>query len=118
MVAGKFALQLDYPYRTIFIDLEMSHRVNGSQQQVLFVEVKCFPDEDSTTSDLYISIGQYLIYRAMLVETGKIGALYLAIPETIFSRIFDVAVMRVINESQIKVVVINLDREEIVKWNG
>jgi hypothetical protein len=63
-----------------------------------------------------IPLGQYLIYRAMLVETLQTTPLYLAVPETIFATVFDKAVMNAVTDSQIRLVVINLDEEEVVKW--
>ncbi len=104
------------PYRTVYIDLEMSQGLNGSLQHIMFLEVKCFPDKNSTTTDLYISLGQYLIYRAMLIETLQTAPLYLAVPETIFATVFDKAVMGAVGDSHIRLVVINLDEEEVVKW--
>jgi XisH protein len=103
-------------YRTIYVDLEVSRGENGTQETVMLVEVKCFPDHNSTTRDLYISIGQYLVYRAMLVEIEQATDLYLSVPSDVFETIFDVAVMRVVEESQIKIVVIDLATEDITKW--
>lgn len=103
-------------YRNIFIDLEMSRGSNGNSELIMLVEVKCFPDESSTTRDLYTSIGQFLVYRAMLVELDTGNSLYLAVPEIIFETIFDAAVMRVIQESQINLVIIDLEKEGVAKW--
>lgn len=102
--------------RTIHIDLEVSRSVNGNRRQVLLIEVKCFPDENSTTRDLYTSIGQYLVYRAILVSKRLAEVLYLSIPEAIFNDIFDEAVIQVMREGQIKVVVIGLENEVVVQW--
>lgn len=82
----------------------------------MLVEVKCFPDADSTTRDLYTSIGQYLVYRAMIEELELPYILYLAIPEEVFEVIFDQAVMRVVSESHFKLVLIDLGKEIVTKW--
>lgn len=103
-------------YRAIYVDLEVSRGGNGSQEMALLVEVKCFPDKNSKTRDLYVSIGQYLVYRAMLVEIEQATELYLAVPADIFETVFDAAVMRVIEESRIKVLVIDLAMEAITRW--
>jgi hypothetical protein len=102
--------------RYVYIDAALSRGVNGSQQHMMIVEVKCFPDEDNTTRDLYIAIGQYLLYRAMLVELEQPYPLYLAVPNTIFDSIFDKPVLRVITESAIKLLVIDLSVERVVQW--
>ena len=103
-------------FRHAFVDLEMSRGMNGRQETGLFVEVKCFPDPDNTTRDLYTSIGQYLVYRAMLIELEETSPLYLAVPLKIFETIFDSSVVRVIQESQIRIVVVDLVTETIDKW--
>ncbi|MBI5667494.1 MAG: hypothetical protein HZC41_05755 [Chloroflexi bacterium] len=108
--------KLSLPPRVVYVDLQMSRRTNGTREHMMLVEVKCFPDEASTTHDLYSSIGQYLVYRAMIQELELPFSLYLAVPETIFELVFDQPIMRVIQESDIRIVVINLGREEVVKW--
>lgn len=109
-------VKLSIPPRLAYVDLELSQESNGSRQQAILVEVKCFPDEESTTRDLYVSIGQYLVYRAMIWELGLPHKLYLAVPEDIFARVFDKVVMWVIHESQIRIVVINLVMEKVGQW--
>lgn len=104
------------PPRLIYVDLLMSHGNNGTRKRIALVEVKCFPDEDSTTRDLYTAIGQYLVYRAMITELEMGLDLYLSIPVHIYQSIFDKSVERVIAESSIKLVIINLADEEVVKW--
>jgi hypothetical protein len=109
-------VKLSLEARLAYVDVELSRGTNGSRQQIILVEVKCFPDQDSTTRDLYVSIGQYLVYRAMIVELGLPHTLYLSVPDNIFANVFDLSVMRVINESQIKIVVVNLDKERVTRW--
>jgi hypothetical protein len=105
-------------YRLAYADLEMSRGVNGNRQQIMLVEVKCFPDPESTTRDLYGSIGQYLVYRAMIVELGLPHSLYLTVPGQVFNAIFDISVMRVIRESQIRAAIVDLETETITRWIG
>jgi hypothetical protein len=104
------------PDRVVYIDAQLARGNNGNQRQILLLEVKCFLDEDSTTTDLYGAIGQYLIYRAMLVERKLKFPLYLSVPETIFRKVFDPVVSRVIKEQQIKLIVIDLNTESITRW--
>ncbi len=67
--------------RQAFVDLRAVRDVNGARQQLLLVEVKCFPNRSSTTEEFYVAIGQYIIYRAILVESETSVPLYLAIPD-------------------------------------
>ena len=103
--------------RTVYIDIHAARGVNGDRQQILLAEIKCFPNRSSTTRELYIAIGQYIIYRAVLNELQNQTTLYLAIPETVYQSIFDSTVMRAINDSNIKLVIVNLEQEQIVQWN-
>ena len=63
-----------------YIDLRASRGANGTQQHILLVEVKCFANPGEQTSDLYMGIGQYLVYRSMLLELRNPTALYLCVP--------------------------------------
>ena len=108
--------KLSNDLRTVYIDLSITIGANGDRQQILLVEVKCFPDRKSTTRDLYTAIGQYLVYRAMLETIGLDLPLFLAVPDDIYSQIFDTSVLKAITTSQIKIVVIDLVTETITRW--
>jgi hypothetical protein len=112
----KSPAKLSLPPRLIYVDLLKSRGSNDTHKEIALVEVKCFPDEDNTTRDLYTAIGQYLVYRAMIMELEMALDLYLSIPSTIYQAIFDKPVERVMAESRIKLVIINLVDEEVVKW--
>ncbi|MCC6892894.1 MAG: hypothetical protein IT321_08745 [Anaerolineae bacterium] len=112
----KSPAKLSLPPRLIYVDLLMSRGNNGIQKRIALVEVKCFPDEDSTTRDLYTAIGQYLIYRAMITELDIGLDLYLSIPVQIYQTIFDKAVQRVVAESHIKLIIVDLVAERVEKW--
>jgi hypothetical protein len=108
--------KLSSDLRTVYIDLSVSQGTNGDRQQILLVEVKCFPDRKSTTRDLYTAIGQYLVYRAMLANVGLDIPLYLAVPDDIYGQIFDTVVIKAITDNQIKIVVVNLVTETVTRW--
>lgn len=101
--------------RTVYIDVRATRSTNGVIQQRLLAEVKCFPTQ--TTRELYAAIGQYLIYRAILEEINMSTPLYLAVPSIAFYQLFDGIVQRVIRETLIKLVVVDLTTETIVKWS-
>lgn len=108
--------RLNYDERSIFIDVRATRSMNGSSQQILLIEIKCFIDRDSTTRELYTAIGQYIIYRALLNERNLNIPLYLAIPDDVYHDIFDSTVQRAIKDSQIKLVIVNLESEVITLW--
>ena len=103
--------------RRVFIDLRATHGANGSRQELALIEVKCFPDPQNTSQDIYTAIGQYILYRAMLRELELDISLYLSIPEVIYNDVFDTIVQRAVAESQIKLVIVNLDKERVVRWS-
>jgi XisH protein len=113
---AKKQLKLYAEDRQIFIDIRANRGINGTRQQILLVEVKCFPDRDSTTQELYTALGQYIIYRAVLAELNTPSQLYLSIPESVFTDIFDPTAKRAVKDNQIKIVVVNLEREIVVQW--
>ena len=103
--------------RRVFIDLRATHGANGSRQELALIEVKCFPDPQNTSQDIYTAVGQYILYRAMLRELELDIPLYLSIPEVIYNDVFDTIVQRAVAESQIKLVIVNLDEERVVRWS-
>ncbi len=109
-------LRVQVDLRVACIDVEMSRGVNGSRELLLLAEIKCLSGEDANTAELYEALGQYLVYRAMIFERKLPHSVYLAVPEGAFDDIFDVAVMRVVNESRIRIVVVNVETERVVKW--
>lgn len=102
--------------RKIFIDAGASRQVNGSIQQIMLIEIKCFPDRDSTTEELYIAIGQYIVYRAVLQDRQIDIPLYLAIPEDVYEEVFDSTIQRGMRDNKIKAIIVNLDTEVIAAW--
>jgi hypothetical protein len=46
---------------------------------ILLVEVKCFSDESAATTDLYVALGQYIVYRSLLVQQKVSAELHLAV---------------------------------------
>jgi hypothetical protein len=103
--------------RRVFIDLLATHGANGSRQEMALIEVKCFPDPQNTSQDIYTAVGQYFLYRAMLGALELDIPLYLSIPEAIYDNVFDMIVQRAISDSQIKLVIVNLDEERVVRWS-
>ena len=102
--------------RNAFIDMRVAHGFNGNGRTILLVEVKCFPPDSDRNSELYSAIGQYLIYRAMLVENDEAMPLYLSIPAHEYGKLTDRAFSRVITESKIKLIIVDLEAERIIEW--
>ena len=108
--------RLIHEVRLVFIDIQAAKGVNGRRQQILLAEVKCFPDRESTTQELYIAFGQYILYRALLAQEEIDLPLYLAVPLDAYEDIFDSTVMRTISDNRIKLVIVNIETETISQW--
>ena len=101
---------------TFFADIQAQHS-NGSVQQIIIVEVKCFADERFDQDELYRAIGQYLIYRSVLQSRTLQIPLYLAIPHLVYERLFGKSIVQsVIKTNQIKLVIVDIELEEITQW--
>ncbi len=108
--------RLIHEERLVFIDIQAAKGINGSRQQILLAEVKCFPDRERTTQELYIAFGQYIVYRALLAQEEIDLPLYLAVPQDAYEPIFDSTVMRAISDNKVKLVIVNLETETISQW--
>lgn len=107
-----FLLRLDRQHR-LYIDIQ-ARQVNDSS--ILVAEVKCFQDPTAETSDLYTAIGQYLVYKGLLEERSVNIPLYLVIPTTAYAGIFRRMGMPAVTQNHVKMMVVDLRREVIVRW--
>jgi hypothetical protein len=94
-----------------------ARQVNGQVEELLIVEVKCFSDEDNYSDELYRAIGQYPVYRTMIELKGVQAKIYVAIPSFIYDRLFRRQVVaETIRIANIKLIVVDIDREENIQW--
>ena len=108
--------QLYAPDRAIFIDIQATRGQNGTEQEILLAEVKCFPEQSAVSRELYIALGQYIVYRAVLAELRNPAPLYLALPEAVYINLIDPTVARAIFDNRIKLVIVNLETETVIEW--
>lgn len=106
--AGKAAL---------YADIRAFKNDNGIPKEIIVVEVKCFANQRAYLDDLYGAIGQYLIYRNAMSYRQVFEPLYLALPITAYTTLFQRGVVvATINEIHMKLLVVDLDKEEISVW--
>jgi hypothetical protein len=101
-------------FRYLLVDIEARREQNGTQKHILFAEVKCF--RQNTTNELFTAIGQYIIYQASLDSENDATPLYLAIPKTAYDTIFTKTIRAAIQQHRIKLLVVDLEKEEISQW--
>ncbi|MGK7904186.1 MAG: element excision factor XisH family protein [Hormoscilla sp.] len=80
------------------------------------VEVKSFVGR-SAVSEFHTAVGQFLNYRLALELLASERVLYLAVPADIYQDFFtDEFVQAVLQRYQIKVLVFNVQKQEITLW--
>jgi len=80
------------------------------------VEVKSFLGASDVT-EFHSALGQCLNYRSALRLTEPDRTLYLAVPEDVYNEFFSRRfIQRVIVEHQLKLLIFNPTKEEIVQW--
>jgi XisH protein len=107
-----YVIPIDLSHR-LYIDIEAHHVELG---HVVVVEVKCFQDSSAHTTDLYTGLGQYLVYRSLLAKQGASHKLFLAIPLHAWNGIMQRIGIDAIRENAIKLLIIDFQKEVIVKW--
>lgn len=111
------------PYEIRYLDLELradlaAQRPLGAQKgnEKIAVEIKSFLNR-SPIQDLKLALGQYLIYRTFIDRTEPDRDLYLAISNHIYEKLFSREAIEVTRqEYKMKLVVIDLAKQEIEKW--
>lgn len=82
----------------------------------IVVEVKSFIGQ-SRTQDFKLALGQFNLYLGLLELTEPDRKLYLAIGDQTYSKYFrQKAVQAIANRFQLALLIVNLEREEIVQW--
>ncbi len=67
--------------------------------------------------DFELALGQYIVYRDILDLSEKHYAIYLAVKDTVFESFFQrKSIKSIVNRHQIKFIVFNNEKEEIVLW--
>ncbi|MCG9886049.1 MAG: fatty-acid oxidation protein subunit alpha [Cyanobacteria bacterium] len=95
-----------------------SERILGASKsgQTIAVEIKSFPS-NSDLSAYHLALGQFLNYRLALKRTNPERILYLAISQDIYQEFFiKTFIQDSLAEYSIKLIIIDLDNQEIVLW--
>ncbi|MEM7369703.1 MAG: XisH family protein [Bacteroidota bacterium] len=110
-------LRLRAQGRNIKIDLGAEQIIAAEKgPEKIAVEVKSFIGL-SVLSDFYLATGQFLYYRSALADEDPERELYLAVPDEAFDSFFSEALTQTtIQNSQIKLIVYNVEDETLVQW--
>jgi XisH protein len=99
------------------IDLAAESLIGAERdQQLIAVEVKSFIGS-SNVSDFHTALGQFMNYRFGLEEHEPERELFLAVPSLVYKTFFQRRfVTSVIQRSAIRLLVYDIQQEEIVQW--
>lgn len=82
------------------------------------VEIKSFRGR-STVDDFEKALGQYRLYRRLLKFTEPERQTYLAIDTSVYEKFFTgVGVKAVLEEENVLLIVIDIEKEEVVLWKN
>jgi hypothetical protein len=101
----------------MYIDIGAEQIIGAERENDrIAVEVKSFINP-SRISDFHLAHGQFLDYRYALEDIDPERVLYLAIPSFVYQTFFSLAFIHsVIQRSQLKLLVYDLEQETIEKW--
>jgi hypothetical protein len=118
---------ISYGERFLFIDLAASKSNNISHIKSSFIgaergnsriaiEIKGFRGK-SIMLDLEQAIGQYTLYRLLLNKVNPGREVYLAITDVTYDEFFSEPIGElIINELPLKLIIVNVEKAEIVQW--
>ncbi|MEH2268147.1 MAG: XisH family protein [Nostoc sp.] len=108
---------IKYEEVKLFADLAGEKTIAASREgKQIIIEIKSFLSR-SPMRDFETALGQYLIYKAFLSLENPERELYLAIGEIIYEDFFQkVAIQLVVAKYQVSLLVVDINKQEIVKW--
>jgi Holliday junction resolvase-like predicted endonuclease len=108
---------LEYGGDHLYVDIAAEKSIAAEKQgQKILVEVKSFLGR-SFINDLEQAVGQYVVYRDVLLETALDFELYLAITQGTYKSYFQRQLAQmIINRNQVKLLIVDAESEVILQW--
>jgi hypothetical protein len=108
---------IKYEDAELYADLAAEKPIAAEKQgQKIVVEIKSFVGR-SQMYDFHLALGQYMVYRKLIQLTAPEYTIYLAIDDIVYKEFFQRKSVQVItNENQLLLMVVEMDREEILQW--
>lgn len=108
---------LEYGGDRLYVDIAAEKLIAAEKQgQKILVEVKSFLGR-SFIKDLEQAVGQYVVYRDILLETALDFELYLAITQGTYKSYFQRQLTQmIIKRNQVKLLIVDAESEVIVQW--
>ncbi len=113
------------PYRIVYEDAELyadlaAERPIAAERddQKIVVEIKSFVGR-SLMYDFHNALGQYMVYRRLIELTQPDYKLYLAIDDITYENLFQrKSIQAVIEDSNLLLMVVDIEKEIIVRWTN
>jgi hypothetical protein len=96
----------------IYVHIDLEAR---KPDEHLYIEVKYFPGYNDS-QELYISFGQYVIYREILAKVLPNAVLYLAVPKEVYENVFTDTIRSTAFNNRVQMIVVDIESEVIVQW--
>jgi len=107
-------VRLRVPGRRLWVDIRA---VKANERLSILVEVKGFENAPSQVEYLAGAVGKYVLYASILNDLKSDERLYLAVPELAYNGILSEKIgQNVIKSVQIRLIVFDPERAEIVQW--
>jgi XisH protein len=108
---------LEYGGDRVYVDIAAEKSIVAERKgRRILVEVKSFLGR-SFVNDLEQAVGQYVVYRDILMETGSDFELYLAVTQATYQGKFQRQLAKmIVNRNQVKVLVVDALEEEVTQW--
>ena len=108
---------IKYEDAELYADLAAEKPIAAQRQgQKIVVEIKSFVGR-SLMYDFHGALGQYMVYRNLIQLTEPEYKLYLAIDDVVYQNFFQRKSIQVItNENKLLLMVVEMEKEEILKW--
>jgi hypothetical protein len=115
IVADPYRIQ--YKDIDLYADLAAERPIAAERQgRKIVVEIKSFVGRSPMT-DFHNAVGQYAVYRSLIQATEPDYQLYLAIDDITYENFFKrEGIAFIIEVSQISLLVVDIEQQEIVQW--
>ncbi|MDJ1169164.1 element excision factor XisH family protein [Roseofilum sp. BLCC_M154] len=110
-------LMLRYDLGQLYVDLGAEKILAAEREgQKIAVEIKSFL-QNSTISEFYTALGQFITYRSLLRKQYPEYTLYLAISLDTYTSFFTLElVQEIITTQQLKLIIYEPQKESIKRW--
>lgn len=111
--------KIKYKDAELFADLAAQKPIAAERKdRKIVVEIKSFLSP-SPMRDFELTLGQYILYRNLISLTEPEYQIYIAIKDSIYTNFFKRESVREITQiNSLLLLVVNMEREEIIEWTN